>query len=129
MANKKIPYESLSTPEKIEVKKKKIKRLFKELPAEKMQFAEGLIYQFAVVSVTLERLADEINNGDLIEDFVQGAQKLRRESPALKSYNSTVKSFATLSKSLLDLLPEKEQKQAGNELMSFITKPQEAAKK
>ena len=80
MANKKIPYESLSTPEKIEVKKKKIKRLFKELPAEKMQFAEGLIYQFAVVSVTLERLANEINNGDLIEDFVQGAQKLRRES-------------------------------------------------
>ena len=71
MANKKIPYESLSTPEKIEAKKKKIKRLFKELPAEKMQFAEGLIYQFAVVSVTLERLADEINNGDLIEDFVQ----------------------------------------------------------
>lgn len=129
MANKKIPYESLSTPEKIEVKKKKIKRLFKELPAEKMQFAEGLIYQFAVVSVTLERLADEINKGDLIEDFVQGAQKLRRESPALKSYNSTVKSFATLSKSLLDLLPEKEQKQAGNELMSFITKPQGAAKK
>ena len=129
MANKKIPYESLSTPEKIEVKKKKIKRLFKELPAEKMQFAEGLIYQFAVVSVTLERLADEINNGDLIEDFVQGEQKLRRESPALKSYNSTVKSFATLSKSLLDLLPEKEQKQAGNELMSFITKPQGAAKK
>jgi len=129
MANKKIPYESLSTPEKIEVKKKKIKRLFKELPAEKMQFAGGLIYQFAVVSVTLERLADEINNGDLIEDFVQGAQKLRRESPALKSYNSTVKSFATLSKSLLDLLPEKEQKQAGNELMSFITKPQGAAKK
>ena len=129
MANKKIPYESLSTPEKIEVKKKKIKRLFKELPAEKKQFAEGLIYQFAVVSVTLERLADEINNGDLIEDFVQGAQKLRRESPALKSYNSTVKSFATLSKSLLDLLPEKEQKQAGNELMSFITKPQGAAKK
>ena len=129
MANKKIPYESLSTPEKIEVKKKKIKRLFKELPAEKMQFAEGLIYQFAVVSVTLERLADEINNGDLIEDFVQGAQKLRCESPALKSYNSTVKSFATLSKSLLDLLPEKEQKQAGNELMSFITKPQGAAKK
>lgn len=129
MANKKIPYESLSTPEKIEVKKKKIKRLFKELPAEKMQFAEGLICQFAVVSVTLERLANEINNGDLIEDFVQGAQKLRRESPALKSYNSTVKSFATLSKSLLDLLPEKEQKQAGNELMSFITKPQGAAKK
>ncbi len=45
------------------------------MPPEKRQFAEGLINQFAVTSVTLERLADEINNGDLIEDFVQGAQK------------------------------------------------------
>lgn len=123
MANKKIPYESLSTPEKIEVKKKKIKRLFKELPAEKMQFAEGLIYQFAVVSVTLERLADEINNGDLIEDFVQGAQKLRRESPALRAYNTTIKSFSALTNQLVALLPEKEKKSAGDELMSFITKP------
>ena len=129
MATNKKSYDELSVSEKIEAKKKKIKRLFREMPPEKRQFAEGLINQFAVTSVTLERLADEINNGDLIEDFVQGAQKLRRESPALKSYNSTVKSFATLSKSLLDLLPEKEQKQAGNELMSFITKPQGAAKK
>lgn len=128
MANSRKPYESLSNPEKIEAKKKKIKRLFKELPAERMQFADGLIYQFAVTSVTLERLADEINNGDLIEDFVQGAQKLRRESPALKSYNATIKSFTTLSKALLDLLPEKEQKQAGNELMSFITKPRTPAR-
>ena len=128
MANSRKSYDSLSNPEKIEVKKKKIKKLFKELPAERMQFADGLIYQFAVTSVTLERLADEINNGDLIEDFVQGAQKLRRESPALKSYNATIKSFTTLSKALLDLLPEKEQKQAGNELMNFITKPRTAAR-
>jgi geranylgeranyl pyrophosphate synthase len=128
MAKSKIDYEKLSNPEKIEEKQRKIKKLFKDLPAEKKQFSDGLIYQFAVTSVTLERLADEINRGDLIEDFVQGTQRLRRESPALKSYNSTIKSFATLSKALLDLLPEKEQKQAGNELMSFITKPRGAAK-
>ena len=128
MAANKKSYDELSISEKIEAKKKKIKRLFREMPPEKRQFAEGLINQFAVTSVTLERLADEINNGDLIEDFVQGAQKLRRESPALKSYNATIKSFTTLSKALLDLLPEKEQKQAGNELMSFITKPRTAAR-
>lgn len=121
MAKRKIAYENLSTEEKIEEKKKKIKRLFRELPREKTQFSEGLISQFAVTSVTLERLADEINRGDLIEDFIQGAQKMRRESPALRSYNTTIKSFTALSKALLDLLPEKAQKQAGSELMSFIT--------
>lgn len=121
MANKKIPYESLQTSEKVEAKEKKIKKLFKDLPAERKQFAEPLIHQFAVAAVTLERLADEINKGDLVEDFVQGSQRLRRETPALKSYNATVKSFATLSKSLLDLLPEKDGGKAGEELMKFVT--------
>ena len=105
MAKPKISYESLSTAEKIAVKKRKIAKLFRELPPEKKQFADSLIEQFAVSTVTLERLVEEINNGDLIEDFVQGSQKLRRENPALKSYNATVKSFTALSKSLLDLLP------------------------
>lgn len=116
-------YQDMDTPEKITAKQKKIKKLFKELPTDRAQFADGLIYQFAVTSVTLERLADEINSGDLIEDFVQGSQKLRRESPALKSYNATIKSYATLSKALIDLLPEEKKKATGDELMSFITKP------
>lgn len=129
MAKSKNAYENLSTAEKTEVKKRKIAKLFRELPAEKKQFADGLIYQFAVTTVTLERLVDEINAGDLIEDFVQGAQKLRRENPALKSYNATIKSFTALSKSLLDLLPEKTQKQAGEELMNFIANPPGAGRK
>lgn len=129
MAKAKKSYDDLTIPEKIEDKKRKIKRLFKDLEKEKMQFAEGLIYQFAVASVTLERLVDEINNGEVIEDFKQGAQQLRRENPALKSYNTTIKSFTALSKSLLDLLPEKTQKQAGEELMSFASKPPGAGRK
>lgn len=119
----------MTIEEKIEEKKRKTKRLFRDLPSEKMQFAEGLIYQFAVTTVTLERLVEEVNGGDVIENFVQGAQRLRRENPALKSYNTTIKSFTALSKSLLDLLPEKSQKQAGEELMSFASKPPGASKR
>lgn len=122
MAKKKTAYQDLSTAEKVAEKEKKIKKLFRELPPERKQFAEPLVHQFAVTAVTMERLADEINSGDLVEDFIQGTQRLRREAPALKSYNATVKSFATLSKSLLDLLPEKTKEKAGEELMSFATK-------
>lgn len=129
MAKSKISYDDLDISSKIEQKRKKIAKLFKNLPAEKKQFADGLIYQFAVTTVTLERLVDEINNGELIEDFKQGSQSMRRETPALKSYNATIKSFVSLSKALLDLLPEKTQKQAGEELLSFATKPSGAAKK
>lgn len=129
MAKTKTNHESLPIPEKIEAKKKKIARLFRELAPEKKQFADGLIYQFAVTTVTLERLVEEINSSALIEDFKQGTQELRRENPALKSYNTTIKSFTALSKNLLDLLPEKTQKQAGEELMSFASKPTGAAKR
>lgn len=129
MANQKKDAKILTIPEKIEAKRKKIKKLFNELPPERAQFAEGLIYQFAVTSVTLDRLVDEVNEGDVIENFKQGTQELRRENPALKSYNTTIKSFATLSKALLDLLPEKSQKQAGEEIMNFAAKPPGAAKK
>lgn len=129
MAKPKIPYEDLQNAEKIEAKKKKIAKLFKDLPGEKKQFADGLIHQFAVSAVILERLVDEINSGELIELFKQGSQELRRENPALKSYNATIKSFTTLSKSLLDLLPEKTQKQAGEELMNFATRPPGAGRK
>lgn len=129
MATRKKSYQDMTIEEKIEEKKKKTKRLFRDLPSERMQFAEGLIYQFAVTTVTLERLVEEVNGGDVIEDFVQGAQKIRRENPALKSYNTTIKSFTALSKALLDLLPEKSQKQAGEELMSFASKPPGASKR
>lgn len=129
MATRKKSYQDMTIEEKIEEKKRKTKRLFRDLPSEKMQFAEGLIYQFAVTTATLERLVEEVNGGDVIENFVQGAQRLRRENPALKSYNTTIKSFTALSKSLLDLLPEKSQKQAGEELMSFASKPPGASKR
>ena len=123
MGNSKKSYEKLTTEEKIEQKRKKTSRLFRDLPTEKAQFAEGLIYQFAVSTVTLERLVAEINAGNLVEDFKQGSQEFRRENPALRGYNATIKSFTALVKSLMDLLPEKTQKQAGEELMNFAIKP------
>ena len=52
MAEEKKTYEDMSNPEKIEAKKRKIKKLFRDLPPEKKQFAEGLINQFAVTTVT-----------------------------------------------------------------------------
>ncbi|MFR1990566.1 MAG: hypothetical protein ACLS3C_11145 [Oscillospiraceae bacterium] len=53
---------------------------------------------------------------------------MRRESPALRAYNTTIKSFSTLTNQLISLLPEKEKKTAGDELMQFITKPKAAGR-
>ena len=52
MAKPKISYEDLPIADKIATKKRKIAKLFRELPAEKKQFADSLIEQFAVSTVT-----------------------------------------------------------------------------
>lgn len=116
-------YEDLPIEEKIKKNERRIKVLFKEVPAEKRQFVDALIYQFAVTTVTLERLVDELNNGDILEDFTNGKQQFRRESPALRGYNTTIKSFTALVNQLIAQLPEPEKKNAGDELMNFAMKP------
>ena len=51
------------------------------------------------------------------------------ENPALKSYNTTIKSYTALFKQLLDLLPNTEAEKAGQALMMFATKAPAAGKK
>ena len=116
-------YEDLSTEEKIKKIERRIKVLFREIPAEKQQFVDALIYQYAVTTVTLERLVNELNNGDILEDFTNGKQQFRRESSALRGYNTTIRTFSTLVNQLVAQLPEPEKKSAGQELMNFATKP------
>lgn len=107
---------------RIKKEKRRIIKIFAALDDNKKRIAEKSIYHLAVCTVTLERLADEINKGEVIELFEQGAQKIRRENPALKAYNATVKSFSMLSKTLIDLLPPEEKTAVGEKLLEFISK-------
>lgn len=122
-------YEEMTNDEKIKTNERRIKRLFRDIEKDRRQFVDAIIYQFAFTTVTLERLVAELNSGEVLEHFEQGSQKFLREHPALRSYNTTVKSFTALANQLLNALPPPQQKSAGDELMSFITKPPAAVKK
>lgn len=122
MEDKKI-FENLTIDEQISKAERKIKLFFKSLDKQTRKFIEPPIHQLAVIQITLERLAFEINNGDILEDFEQGTQKFKRENPALKSYNTTIKSYTTLYKQLVDLLPNNEAEKTGQALMNFAVKP------
>ena len=113
----------MTTEEKIARVVRSIKVLFREIPDKKRKFVDSLIYQYAVTTVTLERLVAELNNDAILEDFKQGSQQFRRESPALRGYNTTIKSFTSLVNQLIAQLPEDEKKNAGDELMNFVMKP------
>ncbi len=123
MAKNKTTKAPLSVEKKISAAERKIKAFFKNLEPDKKKFIEPPIHQLAVIQVTLDRLSDEINNNDILENFEQGSQKFRRENPALKSYNTTIKSYTTLYKQLIDLLPNNDAEKAGRALMTFAAKP------
>lgn len=119
----------LEIEKNINAAERKIKAFFKKMELNKKKMIEPPIHQLAMMQVTLERLSAEINEGDIIEDFVQGAQKFRRENPALKAYNSTIKNYTALYKQLVDLLPNDDAEKAGQALMNFATQPQQQRKK
>jgi hypothetical protein len=49
----------------------------------------------------------------------QGNYSIDRESPALKSYNTTIKNYQTLIKQITDLLPVETKKDVGDEFDKF----------
>lgn len=99
----------------------KLRRLFKNLPKDKMKAAEGLIQEAAFMKVTLEEARHIIDQEGIIEHFEQGSQKFLREHPATKVYNTMIQRYATVCKQLFDMIPDTEaSKQAEDELMAFV---------
>ena len=129
MAKGKTNNSDLPIEERIKKAEKKLKTFFATLDEEKKKFLSEPIHQLAVSQVILERLSEEIAKGDVIELFEQGKQKIRRENPALKSYNTTIKSYTSLLKQLLELLPNNDAKAAGEAILTFVTGGKTAGKK
>lgn len=109
--------------EKEKIRKKelnKLNRIFKQLPKEKQKLAEGLKSQAAFMVATLAELQEIMNREGPVELFEQGTQKMLREHPAAKTYNTMVRNYTSICKTLFDLLPEEEKKSATDELMEFV---------
>ena len=99
----------------------KLRRLFKNLPKDKMKAADGLIQEAAFMKVTLEATRHVIDQEGILEKFEQGAQKILREHPATKVYNTMIQRYATVCKQLFDMIPDPDAgKQAEDELMTFV---------
>jgi len=98
----------------------KLNRIFKNLPDEKKKLAEGLKEQAAFMVATLAELQEIMNRDGPVELFEQGSQRLLREHPAAKTYNTMVRNYTAVCKALFDLLPDEERKDAADELMEFV---------
>ena len=89
---------------------KTLTELVELVPAEKKPVAKKLITELNFMSSTLAQLRKMVKETGAVELFKNGKQEMLRESPALKSYNTTVQRYSLLYKQLVDLLPKEERK-------------------
>ena len=116
-------YNEIEKEKQIKKEIRKLRRLFKNLPKDKMKAADGLIQEAAFMKVTLEETRYIIDHEGIIERFEQGKQKFLREHPATKVYNTMINRYASVCKQIFDMIPDPDTgKQAEDELMAFVKK-------
>lgn len=107
----------------------RIKKLYKNLPKDKLEISKKLIGRAAYMLVSLEDMEAKISGDGLTVEMSQGSYAIERAHPLLQPYNAMVKNYNATIKQLNDLLPNTDAEIAGQALMMFATKPKQAAKK
>jgi len=99
---------------------KELKNITQEVDEDKKPYVDRLIKQAAFMNVTLEELQETINTDGATELFEQGAQKMLREHPAIKSYNTMIKNYTSIIKTLSEITPSGEGED--DEFMTYLAK-------
>ena len=107
----------------------RIKKIYKNLPKERLEIAKKLIERAAYVLVSLEDMEAKISEDGLVVTMPQGSYEIERAHPLLQPYNAMVKNYNATIKQLNDIAPNSDTEKAGQALMMFATKPNQAAKK
>ena len=107
----------------------KITKIYKNLPKDKLEIAKKLIARAAYMLVSLEDMEKKISEEGLVVKMPQGSYEIERAHPLLQPYNAMVKNYNATIKQLDDFLPSTETETAGQALMMFATKPNQAARK
>lgn len=94
--------------------------ILEKIPSDKKLIGEKLIQELLFMESTLEDLKKQIKEMGTIEQFEQGKQSFLRESPALKSYNTTVQRYSMLYRQLCDLTGKTQEAEKSNPVYDFI---------
>ena len=107
----------------------RIKKIYKNLPKERLEIAKKLIERAAYMLVSLEDMEAKISEDGLVVRMPQGSYEIERAHPLLQPYNAMVKNYNATIKQLNEMLPNGDADKAGQALMMFATKPNQAARK
>ena len=90
------------------MKNKQLEQILKKIPSEKENEASLIANELRFVLETTEKLRKDIQENGAVEHFINGKQDFLRESPAMISYNKLMKTYNTLYKNLLELIPKED---------------------
>ena len=85
-----------------------LRQILEKIPEDKKTVAGRLCDEIIFLQETLSDLKAQVKETGTVEHFKQGKQDFLRESPALRSYNNTLKQYSALYKQLCDLLPKED---------------------
>lgn len=88
---------------------KKLRELFTSLDDNKSKLALNLLDKAEFLEKTLLDLKARVETDGVVVEMCQGKYNIEREHPALRSYNTTIKNYASIIKQLSDILPKSEQ--------------------
>ena len=104
--------------QRIKTEYRKILKLFKGLPENKLKLVLPLIENAAFMVVTLRELQEKINDEGAIYEHRNGnGFMVIEEHPAQKSYNTMINRYNTIVLKLAEMLPEELPK---SKLQAFI---------
>lgn len=107
--------------EKISLELRRFKGFCRNLGKDKKNIATKLCQKAAFMEVTLEELQDQINKeGAIVTEKNGNGFDVKMENPAQKTYNTMIKNYNMVIKTLADMMPEGAA--ANDELMQFIRK-------
>lgn len=101
----------------------KLKKIYKDVDNDKKKAVESLIANAAWMAVSLDELRQQIDANGYEEVYTNGANQCgKKDSVAVKTYNTMIKNYNSTIKLLLDQLPQQEQAQTGDKLAQFLIK-------
>lgn len=95
----------------IKKEKNKLKKIFKDIDKNKLDFVMTLIDRLAWLNVSVKELEEIIDEeGTMIEYNNGGGQRGMKDNPNVKTLINYTKNISTITKQLVDLVPPNKQK-------------------
>ena len=103
---------------RIKRERDRLLEIFSELDEKRRNTAVSLIENAAFMTVTLKDLRKTISENGVVSENQNGDNQFgTKKSPELEVYNTMIKNFTTIIKTLCDMLPEGSS--AASELLEF----------